>query len=321
MDYYSPLSPGALSSLGNRKKRGEFNKAKNDVWAAGITILATLFNEDYLKYYDWQCYSVNIDMVKHRLGLLLKNGFDSKFVKILNRMLEFSDMERFAINELVNAFEVTKKFRKNDQEASQRDNRNTYNTFNKNQTMISASTKDESSLRDTFGSFEKNKGQQSSKNLRGSQPVNILSGNSYNEQNPLGDINQNYFNQKYAKGENGKRKFIDMSRFGFDQQFSSRKDTQNETSRNDTQGSKKQFDHNQRSTKNLQKNHHYNQHNDFNSPQAQPNRVDENSYSAQNYENLYGGFNNNNYSSGNQGHGRMGSRNFNNNQNFTKRIF
>jgi len=316
LDYYSPLSPGALSSLGNRKKRGEFNKAKNDVWAAGITILATLFNEDYLKYYDWQCYSVNIDMVKHRLGLLLKNGFDSKFVKILNRMLEFSDMERFAINELVNAFEVTKKFRKNDQEASQRDNRNTYNTFNKNQTMISASTKDESSLRDTFGSFEKNKGQQSSKNLRGSQPVNILSGNSYNEQNPLGDINQNYFNQKYAKGENGKRKFIDMSKFGFDQQFTARNDSQNESLRNDTK--------NQRSTRNLQRNHHQNQPTDYNSPPPQPNRVDENCYAAQNYENLYGGFNN-----GNQGHGRMGSRNFanagygnpSNNQNYTKRIF
>lgn len=104
-DYYSPLSPSAMNSLGLRLTNGDFNKPKNDIWAAGITMLCILFNEDFLKYYDWDRYCVRDEVIRERLLTLIKSGFSKRFVKILNGMLELNDMDRYAVNELYNAFE------------------------------------------------------------------------------------------------------------------------------------------------------------------------------------------------------------------------
>ena len=38
-NYYSPLSPSALISVAKRVQKPQFDKMKNDVWSAGITIL------------------------------------------------------------------------------------------------------------------------------------------------------------------------------------------------------------------------------------------------------------------------------------------
>jgi len=98
-----------MNSLGLRLLKGEFNKPKNDIWAAGISILCILFNEEFGKYYEWDRYCVKNEVIRERLMYLLKNGFSKRFVKILGGMLEINDMDRYAVNELFNAYEIAKK--------------------------------------------------------------------------------------------------------------------------------------------------------------------------------------------------------------------
>lgn len=105
-DYHSPLSPSALAQIATATQNPDYDKSKNDVWAAGITMLATLFNEDFMKYYDWNRYTVRPEAIKKRLKILRNNGFSEKFVKILMKMLEVNDFQRIPINELYNVVEI-----------------------------------------------------------------------------------------------------------------------------------------------------------------------------------------------------------------------
>lgn len=105
MDYFSPLSPKALISLMNRDKTENYDKLKNDIYAAGMTILSTVFNEDYNKYYDWPNHIVRYDIVKERLVRLLNMGYSKQLVAILSRMLESDENMRVPLNELYNSCE------------------------------------------------------------------------------------------------------------------------------------------------------------------------------------------------------------------------
>lgn len=107
-DYRSPLSPSALASLSLRDVKGDYNKPKNDVFAAGITLQSAIFNEDFTKYYSWSRYSINKDTIRNRLSTLLKFGYNSTFVKVIARMCEFSDIERYSVNELASSYEKIK---------------------------------------------------------------------------------------------------------------------------------------------------------------------------------------------------------------------
>lgn len=105
-DYHSPLSPTALAQVATATHNPDYDKSKNDVWAAGITMMASLFNEEFMNYYDWKRYTIRPDAIQKRLKILRSNGFSDKFVKILARMLEVNDFQRIAVNELYNACEI-----------------------------------------------------------------------------------------------------------------------------------------------------------------------------------------------------------------------
>lgn len=69
-------------------------------------MMASLFNEEFMNYYDWKRYTIKPDAIKKRLKILRSNGFSDKFVKILASMLEVNDFQRIAVNELYNACEI-----------------------------------------------------------------------------------------------------------------------------------------------------------------------------------------------------------------------
>jgi len=64
MDFTAPLSPQAMGSLRlGFRSNPNYDKEKNDVWATGVTVIASLFNEDFNTYYDWSKYEVKYQVI------------------------------------------------------------------------------------------------------------------------------------------------------------------------------------------------------------------------------------------------------------------
>jgi len=68
-DYKTPLSGSALHCLMDRDMNASFNRQKNDTYAAGITLLSALFNEDYERYYDYNSYRIKQEVIAGRINL------------------------------------------------------------------------------------------------------------------------------------------------------------------------------------------------------------------------------------------------------------
>jgi len=88
----------------HRDNHEDFDKSKNDVWAAGVTLLSVLFNEDFSRYYEWDQYRIKHDTILNRLNTLKSHGFSKSFMDILCHMLEIEDSQRPPIHELYNKF-------------------------------------------------------------------------------------------------------------------------------------------------------------------------------------------------------------------------
>lgn len=64
-------------------------------------MLATIFNENYNSYYDWQSYEINYELLKKRL-ISLKNdlGYSREFVDIMSKILKKDEHERYSVDQL-----------------------------------------------------------------------------------------------------------------------------------------------------------------------------------------------------------------------------
>lgn len=110
-DYKTPLGPQAVACLLRGKGMTAFDKEKNDIWATGnnfflmylkgITVLSTIFNENYNSYYDWQSYEINYELLKKRLVSLKKDlGYSTEFVDVMTKILKKDENKRYSIFEL-----------------------------------------------------------------------------------------------------------------------------------------------------------------------------------------------------------------------------
>ena len=80
-EYVSPLSPQAMSCLSHRDSKPTYDKSKNDIWSAAITMLCILFNEEVDRYYDLRQHKVKRDLIRSRLNTLLNVvSFSKPFV-------------------------------------------------------------------------------------------------------------------------------------------------------------------------------------------------------------------------------------------------
>jgi len=102
------MSPTALNEFERNTMETKYNEVKNDIWGAGITVLCSLFNEDFAKYYDWDRCMVRLDLIKNRLMKLEDFGFSRQFVSVLEKMLEPDEKRRVSLHELVNLYERAK---------------------------------------------------------------------------------------------------------------------------------------------------------------------------------------------------------------------
>ncbi len=67
----------------------------------GITMLSMLMNEDFNKYYDWQNYLIQYDVIKSRLNSLgQKLGYSPKLIALLQSCLEKNEGERASVGQL-----------------------------------------------------------------------------------------------------------------------------------------------------------------------------------------------------------------------------
>lgn len=64
-------------------------------------MIATIFNENYNSYYDWQSHEINYELLKKRL-ISLKNdlGYSREFVDIMTKILKKDEHERYSIDQL-----------------------------------------------------------------------------------------------------------------------------------------------------------------------------------------------------------------------------
>lgn len=73
----------------------------------GITVLATLINEDFNNYYDWKNYQIRYDVIRNRMIKLRKDfRYSKKFIEILENILERDEFSRFGIAKLTEALGV-----------------------------------------------------------------------------------------------------------------------------------------------------------------------------------------------------------------------
>lgn len=94
-DYFTPLSPQALSSaLYGIRKALSYNKEKNDVWGLGITILSLLINEDFNTYYDQNTCQIKFPTIQNRIEMLGGMGYSRNMIQFLSWMLESDEILR-----------------------------------------------------------------------------------------------------------------------------------------------------------------------------------------------------------------------------------
>lgn len=100
-EYYTPLSPQAISGLLYGMKRGiNYDKEKNDIWGLGVTILSLLINEDFNVYYDWDKCMINFPLIKKRIQQLNQMNYSRTLVNFVSSMLENDEQLRPKINQL-----------------------------------------------------------------------------------------------------------------------------------------------------------------------------------------------------------------------------
>lgn len=68
-----------------------------------------MFNEDYVRYYDYNSYRIRQEIITGRINSLRQHGYSTQFVDILSSMLELDENKRPAINQLFNVFNRAKK--------------------------------------------------------------------------------------------------------------------------------------------------------------------------------------------------------------------
>lgn len=183
-------------------------------------MMASLFNEEFMNYYDWKRYTIKPDAIKKRLKILRSNGFSDKFVKILASMLEVNDFQRIAVNELYNACEIGSRGGQNPTKQPDQMLRGSTpysgGSFNNESYGQKKSPAQDLSMRPTYDASTVKSGQHSREDIismlsknqnRGSnqnqgRTPNALStrlGQASNEsQGPLGEVNQNFYPQKQA---------------------------------------------------------------------------------------------------------------------------
>lgn len=98
-EYLAPLDPDLLAKLEQKINYVQYHESA-DIWAFGITLLCYIFNEDFNLFYDWGKKIVNEHKVMYHIDILKKSNYDQKVIKLLSRMLDFSEYQRISLEEL-----------------------------------------------------------------------------------------------------------------------------------------------------------------------------------------------------------------------------
>jgi hypothetical protein len=67
----------------------------------GITMVASLINEDFNVYYDWEKYQINYPLIQQRLQELREHNYSVYLLNCIDQCLERDEFQRITLDQLI----------------------------------------------------------------------------------------------------------------------------------------------------------------------------------------------------------------------------